>query len=900
MSNSKITGKEYPLYDIFSSDFDYYIPAYQRPYAWSEEEAETLYDDLYSFFTTEKTENYFLGSIVLIKEDNNPRADVIDGQQRLTTLTILFATIASKLPEDVKGTFMTYLLEPGNVFQGLDAKPRLHLRERDRQFFESYIQNVQINDLMKLDLRQLPTEAQQHMLSNAKVFVNKLNESFGDDKESLVAFSRFLVSRCYLVAVYTASQQSAFRVFSVMNSRGLDLLPIDIIKADIIGQIDTELQTKYTNKWEDLENATTRTGFNELFMHTRMIFAKAKARKGLLDEFRQFVIPYHTPIQLIDEVLEPFTYAYQVLKKQSYEASSDAGQINDYLGWLNRIDNSDWMPCAIKFFADKKDNPEYILWFVKRLERLAAFMHATSKDVNRRIERYSMILQEMEDRPEHSVDDPLSTLELSATEKRDFLAALSGDIYRMTPRRRNYIILRLDSFVSDGAASYEPAVLTIEHVLPQTVKDNSVWAEWWPDNEERERWVHKIANLVPLTRPHNSEASNLDFDLKKKTYFTGRNGTTSYSLTTQVIKESDWKPLMVEHRQAMLLDVFSNKWDLSYDEEALKKEASTKNEKGKQKSPAVNLDKIRLAYWTYALPIIQARNSHRGTFTNCGARKYSETWGYFGINGFHVSCTANTDSAAVYFYMGNSDTKVNKDSFDLLISHKEEIEAHLGIFLNWDRADNNKASWISYHLRGVSIMNEEDWPKMAEFHSEWSDKICNVLLPYVLVEDEKAKRIREISGYMREWAAQKEGINVAWHKCSPSYLRFTTDAMSAVIPEYDELSAWETKDHYFYEIRNTFGNKVYIQFAVNSKGLTAEEKQLYEKMYELFPIGKYSQNWSWRLHFKSTKVEIGDDISKEAIFTGLDKCYSEMLEFEKELISKLEVDKAEYEESRMD
>lgn len=897
MSSNKITGKEYPLYDIFSSDFDYYIPAYQRPYAWSEEETETLYDDLYSFFTTEKTENYFLGSIVLIKDDNNPRADVIDGQQRLTTLTILFAAIASKLPENVRGTFMTYLLEPGNVFQGLDAKPRLHLRERDRQFFETYIQNVRIDDLMKLDAQQLPTEAQQHILSNARVFMNKLAESFGGDKDRLVAFSGFLVSRCFLVAVYTASQQSAFRVFSVMNSRGMDLLPIDIIKADIIGQIASDQQTKYTNKWEELENTTTRAGYNELFMHTRMIFAKAKARKGLLDEFRQYVIPDHTPIQLIDEVLEPFTYSYQVLKKQNYEASSDAGQINSYLSWLNRIDNSDWMPCAIKFFAERRDDPAYVLWFIKRLERIAAFMHATSKDVNRRIERYSTILREMEERPDHSVDAPLMSMELSAKEKSDFIAALNSDIYRMTSRRRNYIVLRLDSFVSDGAASYEPAVLTIEHVLPQTVRDDSIWAEWWPDPEERENWVHKIANLVPLTRPHNSEASNLDFDLKKKTYFTGRNGTTSYSLTTQVIKEADWKPTMVEHRQNMLLDVFRDKWDLAYDEEALQQETNIKGERPKAQSTSGNLDKIRLAYWTYALPIIQRQNSHRGTFTNCGARKYGETWGYFGINGFHVSCATNNDSAAVYFYMGNSDTAVNKEAFDLIASHKNEIEAQLGISLNWDRGENLKASWVSYHLNGVSIMNEADWPQMAEFHAKWSDKICDALLPYLLVEDEKTKRIKEISDYLREWAANREGINVAWHKCSPSYLRFTTDAMSEVIPDYDVLSAWDTTDHYFYEIRNTFGDKVYIQFAVNSKGLTAEEKQLYEKIYELFPMGKYAENWSWRLHFKSSKVSIGKIISKEEISSGLDKCYSEMLEFEKELISKLKEDYGKYNEA---
>ena len=450
-----------------------------------------------------------------------------------------------------------------------------------------------------------------------------------------------------------------------------------------------------------------------------------------------------------------------------------------------------------------------------------------------------------------------------------------------------------DSFVSDGAASYEPAVLTIEHVLPQTVRDDSTWAKWWPDPEEREGWVHKIANLVPLTRPHNSEASNLDFDVKKKTYFTGRNGTTSYSLTTQVIKEADWKPLMVEHRQTMLLDVFREKWELSYDEEELKKETSAKGEKSKTQSPGVNLDKIRLAYWTYALPIIQKQNSHRGTFTNCGARKYSETWGYFGINGFHVSCTTGNDSAAVYFYMGNSDTDVNKNAFDLLMSHKGEIEDRLGVSLNWDRANNNKASWISYHLHGVSIMNEADWPRMAEFQAEWSDKICNTLLPYVLVEDEKTKRIREISDHLREWAANKNGINVAWHKCSPSYLRFTTDAMDAVIPDYDVLSGWDTKDHYFYEIRNTFSDKVYIQFAVNSKGLTAEEKQLYEKIYEIFPMGKHSENWSWRLHFKSSKVEIGENISKEAIFKGLDKCYLELLKFEQELISKLKEDDTE-------
>ena len=120
--SSKITGKEYPLSKIFSSDFEYHIPGYQRPYAWTEDETGTLFDDLYGFFQTENTENFFLGSIVLIKDEQNRYADVIDGQQRLTTLSILFAVLADTFDnEDYKMDCKKYLQEKGNVLEGLES-----------------------------------------------------------------------------------------------------------------------------------------------------------------------------------------------------------------------------------------------------------------------------------------------------------------------------------------------------------------------------------------------------------------------------------------------------------------------------------------------------------------------------------------------------------------------------------------------------------------------------------------------------------------------------------------------------------------------------------------------------------------------------------------------------------
>ena len=570
--SKKITGAEYSLSKIFSSDFSYSIPPYQRPYAWTTEETGVLFDDLYDFFRTEEEDDYFLGSIVLIKEDNKPPAEVVDGQQRLTTLTILLSTIASRFTEGSKrkGTMQEYICEPGNEFEGLKPSPRLRLREKDSAFFEEFIQNDKLIELTKAKTNN---EAQKHIQENTALMLQKLNNTFSSE-EALFTFVQFLMNRCFIVAVTTPSQESAFRVFSILNSRGLDLLPIDIIKADILGKISSAEQEEYTEKWENLEEMTSRSGFNDLFGHIRMIFAKLKAKRTLLEEFKTQVLstPENAvPKDFIDKVLTPFADAYTAIKGKSYEAVKNAEEINFLLGWLNKINNSDWMPPAVYFMA-KNNDPDYLLWFFERLERLAAYLHITAKDVNARIERYAKVIKEIDDNPTSSIENPIVSIELTDDEKTSFLDVLNGEIYLLTAVRRNYIILRLDSFVSDKVATYADGVLTIEHVLPQAVDSESEWDSLWPALTEMERmsgktdnrklWLNRIANLVPLSRSKNSAAQNYDFDRKKREYFTGKSGTSSYCLTTQVLHEPEWTPEVVSSRQETLLKVFKDKWQL--------------------------------------------------------------------------------------------------------------------------------------------------------------------------------------------------------------------------------------------------------------------------------------------------------------------------------------------------
>ena len=559
---NKITGKEYPLAKIFSSDFEYHIPGYQRPYAWTEEETGILFDDLYEFFQTEENDNYFLGSIVLIKEETKRHADVIDGQQRLTTLSILFSAIADAFDkEDYKNDCKMYLQEKGNELEGIDAQPRVFLRSREQEFFNKYIQNVELDELDQLDQTKLDTESKRHIRNNCTVLREKLRDSISEDKE-LLQFTQFLLTRCFLVVVSTPNQESAFRVFSVMNSRGLDLLPTDIIKSMTIGKLDSSVEQNDTKKWEELENLTGRDGFNEIFTHTRTIFAMERPKKNLLDEFKEYVVKKTSPKELIDDYLSPYTEAYVQLKNCEFSSPQYAEEINNLLYWLNKTNNYDWMPPAIKFLTQHSNDFAYIHWFICKLERLASYLLVTAQDVNHRMDRYKWILIEMEDRPDSSLSDPLVNIELTEWEKKRFIDALDGEIYSMTAQRRNYIIQRLDSFVSDGGAHYNAKLFTIEHVLPQHPSPNSEWMRLWPNAEEREYWLNRIANLVPLTRQRNSSARNYDFAVKKDKYFKSRNGTSSYVLTTQVISEDAWTPEIVKTRQRDLKKIFTDKWDL--------------------------------------------------------------------------------------------------------------------------------------------------------------------------------------------------------------------------------------------------------------------------------------------------------------------------------------------------
>ena len=555
-----IKASEHNLDFVFSNSYLFRIPRYQRPYAWSTEHVDELLDDLWSALGRDSSAPYFLGSIVLIKDESDPRSEVVDGQQRLTTLAMILCALRElAMDTDSQHHIDKFIRQEGNKYTGAQDEYRLTLRERDRKFFETSVQTRGgIADLLEADSTER-TDTEQRITQNVKRIHEALARLTPGERDSLAAF---IAQRCFLVVVTASDQNSAYRIFAVMNARGLDLSATDILKAEIIGKIAEAVQESYTEKWEGIEEELGRDDFRDLFAHIRMIRLKSKLRQTLQADFQEHILgdlSEALAVDFIDDQLEPYADAYRTVRDASYVSSRDAKEVNRYLRYLGQLDNFDWIPPAMAFFRKNGGNHDALVRFTTDLERLAYGLFILRANVNQRINRYADVLRNIEESADlfHSG----SALQLSSDEQKDILERLNGNLDLWWAVARGVLLQRLDSLLADAGATYDRGTVTVEHVLPQNPGADSEWMRWFPDEDERSAWTHRLANLVLLSRRKNSQASNWDFDRKKREYFQ-RDEVSTFPLTTQVLAEPEWTPSVLERRQKRLIDALAKEWRL--------------------------------------------------------------------------------------------------------------------------------------------------------------------------------------------------------------------------------------------------------------------------------------------------------------------------------------------------
>jgi len=301
----EIKSEKILVKEIFSTLW-FRIPEYQRPYIWGSDEIDDLLDDLIFAHDKKPNQEYFLGSFVYqskkagsVPGQQFDENDLLDGQQRMTTLLMLFACIRdlSDNPK-VKASCQRSIFQEGDDIDGIPERTRIAfaIRQDVQDFVDRFIK-TEDGTVKEPELEELSDKASDPSVRNMARAVLKIRKDLAGQMKSLEgplnldSFIRFVRNRLLLIYVATENLDDAFRLFTILNDRGVPLRNSDILKSQNLGALKSEVEkAKYAKLWEQAEGELG-DDFDRFLNHIRTILLKDKARLNLLDEYEHKI--YH-------------------------------------------------------------------------------------------------------------------------------------------------------------------------------------------------------------------------------------------------------------------------------------------------------------------------------------------------------------------------------------------------------------------------------------------------------------------------------------------------------------------------------------------------------------------------------------------------------------------------------
>lgn len=538
------------------------VPAFQRAYSWTTDEAGQLIEDLLLALGEADARGapvgYFLGPILLLDaakpgaHGRSPRRlQIIDGQQRLATLTVLTCVLRD-LARRADGRALPELDRMiGDGANGARASYRLQMRGAAQRIMAEYIQP------QGATLKEAP----QGNLSEADVLLlavrDQLVEALSDrDASMLTRLAAFLHEACTVVVITSHDVDRAHRTFAALNNRGRPLDRCDIINAQLMDSVASSDLARLQREWEAL-STRLGPGLDMLFSHVRSAIGDARA--PVISEIGRLAAAAGGGARFLDSILMPFGRAFAHILAADHSGSPESAAINRHLRHLGWLPSTEWIPPLLLWWTRHGDDARAITAFLSRLDRLAFGMRVLGLGSDKRQARMQQIRAAIE--KGHAVIEGGSPLDLVPEELRNIRHNLR-DLHPRSQLSCKLVLMRLESEISGDDARLDTEELTVEHILPQKPARTSLWRNWFSDAEERQACTGSLGNLVLVPRALNERARNQDFERKHAIFFAS-NAPPLPSLTEELRSLKTWDATLIRAREERLLATLDTMWQLS-------------------------------------------------------------------------------------------------------------------------------------------------------------------------------------------------------------------------------------------------------------------------------------------------------------------------------------------------
>lgn len=542
------------------------IPEYQRPYAWTDEQVETLFEDLWEFTATsggtEREGSYFLGSVVAYENEDGEQ-EIIDGQQRITSLFLLLRAIYTKLvatpasERTAEANNFIGKIEPAiwrtNKLTGTVDYKNILLTSR--------VVNNDGNEILRsiLETGHADENAKDNYSKNYRYFQELFDKHSTENPLMVYQFIYALLNQAILLPITADTQDTALTIFSTLNDRGLPLSDADIFKAKIYNQLDVEEKKTFIDRWKDLDEQATEANesIQQLFYYNmfylraleqdtktttpgvRKYYAANKFERlyqpGLLDNL--FVILDLWKVINKGDVLEDEAWSSNIKIKQTLDT-------------LTSYPNEFWKYPVVIYYVSYRKEADFETKFGLFLNKLLAEL----------MTKYILVPTINAVKPD--ILKLNSAIIVSNTPKFDFKELDASQLEaRIQNPNRNVVRMLLKTLAYEQQDTLLPSKWEIEHIFPQKWQTN--YFPDVPDSIIKEKIEH-IGNKLPFEKKLNIVAGNGYFGKKKKEYAASKIAITN-AMGTSDVQEWDMDSIMKRDiRVSDSITAILKKWNNEY------------------------------------------------------------------------------------------------------------------------------------------------------------------------------------------------------------------------------------------------------------------------------------------------------------------------------------------------
>lgn len=566
-NNNLLDTKTLNSNEILGNGKKYFVPIYQRDYSWTEDNWEDLWADI--LLVNEEETVHYMGAIVLQSVENKEFA-IIDGQQRLTTITLLALACIKKIKDLADNNIDKEANEErvrllSTKFIG-DKDPaslthfsKLRLNENNNSFFQSYI--AVFREPTSIVLRTFK-DSNKLLLKATKFFYEKINKYFENQQkgEEIAKFlTDVIAEKLMFIQIIVEDELRAYTVFETLNSRGVGLTVTDLLKNYLFSLASNVDMPHIRAQWDRIVDTVGLDNF-PVFLRHYWISKNKLIRQEYLYKNIRLQIKNSSDLLALLEQLEANAVVYVALNNNSDDLWKENKHYKELKKRVKELELFQVKQCLPLLLISYEKLPD-IFDKIAKIVTVISFRQTViggyhGSKLEDEYNKVALKIANNEITNATQIANELKSLYMSDTDFKNDFSTISINT-RRNKKLVRYILFELENQTNNNGNTYdfEENPATIEHILPENAKEE--WEQFFSKNV-MENYVFRLGNYTLLEEGKNRDIGNKTFDIKKEIY------KESAFKSTNSINYPEWNASNLDKRQTELAKIATTIWKISY------------------------------------------------------------------------------------------------------------------------------------------------------------------------------------------------------------------------------------------------------------------------------------------------------------------------------------------------